>query len=194
MERHLCWPLPMPRLLLTAVALLISIEAGAAEPLPVNFIEYQKGFASSGQPTAAQLGTLAEAGFERIIYLAFSDHKGSLEGLDRHAETAGLEFVQIPVVWDAPSASDYQLFSAVMQASQDRSTLVHCQVNYRASAFSFLHRVITLGVPVAEAKADMNRIWTPTAEWNAFLFKVLEAHDIDAQCDGCDWTPWDPKG
>lgn len=181
----------LTRLLPTLITLFAA--QALAEPLPVNYIEYSKGFASSGQPTPDQLATLAEQGFERIVYLAFSDHKGSLEGLDRHAETAGLEFVQIPVVWDAPSASDYQLFSAVMQASKNRSTLVHCQVNYRASAFSFLHRVIDLGVPVAQAKADMNKVWTPTAQWNAFIFSVLDEHGIDAQCEGCDWTPWEPK-
>ncbi|MEM1412841.1 MAG: protein tyrosine phosphatase family protein [Pseudomonadota bacterium] len=179
---------------LACFLLLATASAHAAEPeLPKNFIEYEPGFASSGQPTPAQLVDLAKRGYERIVYLAFSDHKTSLEGLDRHAENAGLQYVQIPVVWDAPSAADYALFAAVMKANQDQPTLVHCQVNFRASAFAFLHRVIEQGVPVAQAKADMNRIWTPTAGWNEFLFAVLKAHDIDPQCEGCDWTPWDPK-
>jgi hypothetical protein len=39
----------------------------------VNYREYSATLSSSGQPDMDQLGYLREAGFERVVYLAFSD-------------------------------------------------------------------------------------------------------------------------
>lgn len=66
-------------------------------------------------------------------------------------------------------------------------TLVHCQVNFRASAFSFLYRVLYLGVASGEAKEDMNSVWVPDATWTGFIFDVLEANDASPDRETCLW-------
>jgi hypothetical protein len=76
-----------------------------------------------------------------------------------------------------------------MQREPDKKTLVHCQVNFRASSFSFLYRVIYRDVPVAEAKADLNSIWTPNTVWTDFILGLLEENNISSECEDCDWTP-----
>ena len=48
--------------------------------------------------------------------------------------------------------------------------------------------MVNEGVPVAEAKADMNTVWQPNAVWRDFIFAVLEENNIDPNCEGCDWT------
>ena len=173
--------------------LLLASSAALAE-MPVNFIAYEEGFASSGQPTPEQIAALAEQGYERVIYLAFSDHDTSLAAEDRHVEASGMHFVQIPMIWNKPTMADFEIFSAVMSAGAKPKTLVHCQVNYRASTMSMLYRVVHQGVSVGDAKDAMNQVWTPTVEWRDFIFAVLEAHGIDSSCDACDWTPWQPEG
>ena len=47
-----------------------------------------------------------------------------------------------------------------MDARGERRTLVHCFANFRASAFTYLYRTLRLGVPEAEARADLETIWT----------------------------------
>ena len=42
---------------------------------------------------------------------------------------------------------------------------------------------------IAEAKADMNSIWTPNETWRDLIFAVLEDNGLSPHCDGCDWTP-----
>jgi hypothetical protein len=64
---------------------------------------------------------------------------------------------------------------------------LHCQVNYRASVFSFLYRVIYLGVDMKEAKSDMNSIWKSNETWTKFIFQILEMNKIDPACDQCTW-------
>jgi len=75
-----------------------------------------------------------------------------------------------------------------MQRESDRKTLLHCQANFRASAFGMLYRVLYEGVSVADAKADMNTIWQPNETWKKLIFDVLADNDVSADCEGCDWT------
>jgi hypothetical protein len=51
------------------------------------------------------------------------------------------------VSWQQPTYEDFALFSAVMNGARDRKVLVHCQLNMRASAFTFLYRVVHERVP-----------------------------------------------
>lgn len=154
-----------------------------------NYFKYTDTFSSSGQPDQGQLQDAWVDGFERVIYLAFSDHHTSLEKEDRIVKELGMQYVNIPVNWGSPTASDFQIFASLMQSDTGKKTLVHCQANLRASAFSFLYRVIYEDVPVAAAKKDMNDVWTPNSVWTALILDVLEQHEISSTCEACDWTP-----
>jgi protein tyrosine phosphatase (PTP) superfamily phosphohydrolase (DUF442 family) len=154
-----------------------------------NYLEYSETFSSSGQPNRDQLQDAWVDGFERVIYLAFSDHETSLENEDRIAKELGMEYVNIPVNWGSPTVSDFNIFASVMKSNPQQKTLVHCQVNYRASSFSFLYRVIYEDIPVAVAKRDMNLVWTPNSVWTTLILEVLAQHDISSECEDCDWTP-----
>ena len=79
------------------------------------------------------------------------------------------------------------LFAGAMQRSPGKKTLLHCQANYRASAFSFLYRVLYEGVPMATAKKDLDSVWTPNQTWRELIFTVLKENDVSPHCDGCVW-------
>jgi protein tyrosine phosphatase (PTP) superfamily phosphohydrolase (DUF442 family) len=176
--------------LLTACALLFSAAAlHAADDLSeiVNFREYSDLLSSSGQPSAEQLQAVSNAGFERVVFLAFSDHEHSLQHEDRIVKKLGMEYAQIPIDWEAPQKSDFYMFAGLMQRAPENRTLVHCQVNFRASAFSFLYRVLYEDIPVAEAKEDMNSVWVPNATWRQLIFDVLEENGVSPDCENCLW-------
>lgn len=177
-------------LLPALAAILVSAGASAEESGGImNYVEYSDRFASAGQPTAEQLTELGRQGFGRVVYIAWTDNESSLAGEDRLVKSLGMEYLHIPVEWTEPTASDFYLFAGAMQRAPEKKTLLHCQANYRASAFSFLYRVLYEDVPVAEAKRDLNTIWTPNETWRDLIFTVLDDHGISPHCDGCDWTP-----
>jgi protein tyrosine phosphatase (PTP) superfamily phosphohydrolase (DUF442 family) len=153
-----------------------------------NYHQYSPQFSSSGQPTASQLETVAEEGFKRVIYLAFSDNHTAIENEDRTVKKLGMDYVHIPVDFDNPTVEDFEDFSAVMNRDRNIRTLLHCQINLRASTFSFLYRVIYADVPIAQAKEDLDAIWQPDKVWYKFLVDVLEQHGISHECDECDWA------
>lgn len=154
-----------------------------------KFRQYNDSFASAGQPTSEQLSVLQAHGFNRIVYIAFSDHKLSIADEDRQVKNLGMEYLHIPVDWESPSASEFYGVSDYLQRNKPSKTLLHCQVNLRATAFSFLHRVIHDEISVTQAKADMNTVWQPNTVWRDFIFQILAEHGIDPQLDDCDWTP-----
>jgi protein tyrosine phosphatase (PTP) superfamily phosphohydrolase (DUF442 family) len=176
------------RLILALVVCLPAqaIPAGQLDDI-VNYREYSATLSSSGQPDADQLEYLRDAGFERVVFLAFSDHHDSVPNEDRIVKDLGMGYVHIPVVWDAPSRSDFYAFAGAMQREPGKKTLVHCQVNFRASAFSFLYRVLYEGVPMDQAKEDMNTVWVPNDTWRSLIFNTLEENDVSPHCDTCLW-------
>lgn len=183
-------------LLLSACELEASTESAAQpdsaakkEGTIFNYIEYSDSFASAGQPTVEQLKEVSEEGVDQVVYLAFSDQEKSLPAEDRVVKNLGMNYLQIPVDWKAPQPREFYLFAQAMQLDPTRKTLLHCQANFRASAFALLYRVLHLQVPLADAKADMNAIWIPNSVWTNFIKTVLEENNVDPQCAGCDWTP-----
>jgi len=152
-----------------------------------NYRQYSPTFASAGQPSADQLELIASSGVERVIYLAFTDNETAIEDEDRTVKSLGMEYVHIPVDFDKPTLIDFHYFAAVMQSSPEKKTLLHCQINLRASAFSFLYRVIHLDVPMENAIEDLQGVWAPNEDWYLFIKKVLADHNLNINCDACDW-------
>lgn len=152
-----------------------------------NYLEYSDSFATAGQPTEDEFELISDAGFERIVYIAFSTDPRAVPSEDKLVRDLGMDYVQIPVVWASPAVADFESFAAVMQRDPGKKTLLHCQANFRASAFGFLYRVLHEGVPIAEAKAEMNAVWEPNETWRQLIFDVLAANGVSPNCEGCEW-------
>ncbi|RZO77139.1 MAG: phosphatase [OM182 bacterium] len=185
--------------LIAASTVLLSQTALAVEGPPAelegitNFRQYSATFASAGQPTADQLQAIADQGFERIVYIAFTNNTNALPDEDQIVKGLGMEYMQVPVDFSNPLPDDFYAFADSMQRNTGKKTLLHCQVNARATAFSFLYRVLYEDVPIAEAKEDMNTVWQPNEVWRDFIFEVMAQNDKDPNCEGCDWTPPPPR-
>jgi len=187
---------------LSSLLILMPLLAGSASAVEeadpalaeiTNFRQYSSTFASSGQPSREQFSTIAENGFERIVYITFTNNQNALPDADLVVKGLGMEYMQVPVDFNNPLPSDFYAFADSMRRNTDKKTLLHCQVNARATAFSFLYRVIYADVPVAQAKADMNTVWRPNEVWRDFIFTVLAENDISPDCEDCDWTPPPPR-
>jgi protein tyrosine phosphatase (PTP) superfamily phosphohydrolase (DUF442 family) len=129
---------------------------------------------TAGQPTAEQLRTIKEAGFEAVINLALPTSDNAIADEGSLVTKLGMAYVHIPVNFQAPKAEDFRAFSSVMKGFEDRPVFVHCAANMRVSAFVFLYRVLHQSVPAAEAKKDMDAIWGPDDVWSRFIETELE--------------------
>ena len=90
----------------------------------------------------------------------------------------GIIYINIPVDFLRPAASDYALFRAVLGAAAQRKILVHCQVNRRASAFLFLYGVLELGLDPDDALEQVHRNWAPDSRRTDFMNAELRARGL----------------
>lgn len=130
---------------------------------------------TSGQPTRAELAEIAVAGFEVVINLAMPSSDNALPDEAELVQSLGMEYVHIPVVWDAPQPEDLKRFMDAMDTRHNRKIFVHCALNYRASAFTALWRVLRQGWEKEKAFAVQETIWQledhPT--WKIFVTSAL---------------------
>lgn len=142
-----------------------------------NYRAVDDSLCTSGQPTAAQLGNIAAAGFTTIINLALHDDpRYSLPDEPGSVESLGLTYVHIPVQFAAPTEADLLAFFAAMDAHRDEKLWVHCAANMRVSAFLGLYRVIKQAWEVGHAFELMHGLWQPNEVWSSFIAAALAKH------------------
>jgi protein tyrosine phosphatase (PTP) superfamily phosphohydrolase (DUF442 family) len=130
-----------------------------------NFRPIDATLATAGQVTDETIPALVNEGYELVINLAVADEKRNANEAFKVIES-GIAYAQIPVLWKNPSLEDLELFFAMMDARGSRKTLVHCFANYRASAFTYLYRTLRQGVPEAQARPDLDALWTEEVREN----------------------------
>jgi protein tyrosine phosphatase (PTP) superfamily phosphohydrolase (DUF442 family) len=135
-----------------------------------NFSLLSEKLASSGMPTQPEFELAQQSGYQHIINLIpgdFSDEKVSINALD-------MSFDQIAVEWSEPTLADFQNFVRLMQTYKQDKVLVHCRLNYRASAFAYLYQTTQLGANESAAHSQMLDIWQPNDTWLEFINEVQE--------------------
>lgn len=146
-----------------------------------NFLPIDARWATAGQPTVEQFAAIKAAGYEVIINLGMPDSPRAVMNEVDVVAAQGIAYVAIPVVWEAPTAADLAAFFAAMRTHQEQKRFVHCIANMRVSAFTFLYRVLVLGVPVDEARQTLHQIWEPNPIWQHFIDEQLAAHGQGTQ-------------
>jgi protein tyrosine phosphatase (PTP) superfamily phosphohydrolase (DUF442 family) len=154
------------------------MRTGSTQP-PVNFVAVSERIHTSGQPSEAQLGGLKGGGYGLVINLAPPLSVGSIAQEGLLVAQTGLSYVNIPVDWHSPSYEDFELFSNILNQAGSRHVLVHCQVNRRASLFTFLYRVVREGVAPDVAYENVTAVWVPDPQWKDFARATLKRHKID---------------
>jgi len=132
-------------------------------------------FGTSGMPKPEHFEQIAGAGFKTVINLALPTSDNALANEGDLVTRAGMSYVHIPVLFDAPKRSDYEQFENVLNAVRHEPVFVHCAANMRVSAFLFLYRVRNNLATRASAETDLRKIWEPDAIWRAFIDSLLSA-------------------
>jgi protein tyrosine phosphatase (PTP) superfamily phosphohydrolase (DUF442 family) len=133
---------------------------------------------TSGQPSRAALSKLSAQGFGAVIYLAPPTVPDAVPGEADIVRKQGLEFVNIPIQFGTPTEADFQSFVEAMNRLRNRKVLVHCQVNMRASTFTFLYRVIIGREKPEQAYESVAKVWSPEGPWRSLLIAQLQRAGI----------------
>jgi protein tyrosine phosphatase (PTP) superfamily phosphohydrolase (DUF442 family) len=138
-----------------------------------NYLEISTDLHTAGQPTVAQLGLLKAAGMDVVINLAPDISQNAIRNERELVEQSGMEYVYIPVVWQHPTTNDLEQFYATMRKTREQVKFVHCVLNMRVSAFTYLYRVSILKEPRESAWQNVLEIWQPEGVWADFIHTHL---------------------
>jgi len=164
------------------IAFALGLCAGSlAADRPGNYVSWRPGLASASQPSAAWLAEVDAAKIDVVVNLAPPSVHGSIAEEGDIVRSRGVTYANIPVVFSKPTAEDFRRFSEVLAANKDRNVFVHCQVNLRGTAFTFLYRVIHEGADPRESMAKLTSIWAPDPVWKRFIEETLAANGKSAE-------------
>lgn len=120
---------------------------------------------TAGQPTREQFVDIARADYRAVINLAMPDHADSIDDEGAIVSALGMNYIHIPVPFDAPTPNQLLRFFHHMNAYASEKVLVHCIMNYRVSAFMFHYQHKSLGMTEAQSRSPMFEQWQPDAVW-----------------------------
>ena len=141
-----------------------------------NFLSYHDQLSSSGMPTEAQIKSIAGAGVQVVINLAPNDVPQAIPVEDQLVKSFGMEYIHIPVNWGTPTRDGLNIFMDKMDDNIDKKIHVHCEANFRASAFIAIYRTLRLGWKEKDAFGIMHKIWDEDAYpvWKMFIESAIQ--------------------
>ena len=168
------------RVAIGTIALLASGWVAAQWPAvdAPNFVPVTSSLATSGQPSAATLAGLKRIGVEAVISIGPRGGPELVPEEPAIVRAQGIDFVYLPFPPDGPSEAQFLAVAEALRRVQGRRTLVHCQVNWQASTFVFLHRVIVGKEEPELAYESVARVWSPSGPWRELVVAQLRKHRI----------------
>jgi len=139
----------------------------------LNYLRISDALGTAGQPAPEQFADIRAASYQVLVNLALLTSSNALPNERELVTAQGMEYVHLPVVWEAPTPQDLEQFFGVMERYRDKKVFVHCAMNYRVSSFVFLYRVMRLGVPPEVAQEALRKVWEPNATWKDFIERSL---------------------
>ena len=141
-----------------------------------NFLSLSEKLFTGGMPKAEQLKDAAQRGVNLVINLAPHAVLDALPGESELVTSLGMQYINIPVIWNTPTKDGLDRFMDVMDENKDKTILVHCQANFRATAFVALYRIIRKGWEAEDAMAGMHKIWDTEDYpiWKMFIEENLK--------------------
>jgi protein tyrosine phosphatase (PTP) superfamily phosphohydrolase (DUF442 family) len=138
-----------------------------------NYRQITPKLATSGQPDEAELKAIMAADYEVVINIALHDAWYSLPDEPGTVRALGMQYIHIPVQFDAPTHYNLHRFFDVMDENRTSKIWVHCAANKRVSVFLGLYWHIRRGQPLAQAFALQREIWEPDKVWSKFITESL---------------------
>jgi protein tyrosine phosphatase (PTP) superfamily phosphohydrolase (DUF442 family) len=141
-----------------------------------NFLKLSDTLFTGGMPKAEELSDAARKGVDVVINLAPHDVPNALPEEADLVDSLGMQYFNIPVNWNTPTPDGLDRFIEVMDANSGKKILVHCQANFRATAFVALYRILRDGWNPDDAMTEMHQIWDEEDYpiWKMFIEQSLK--------------------
>lgn len=173
-------------MMITALALVnpVAAEINPAQLADIKAIKINNNqVITAGLPTSSEFETLKQAGVEVVINLIPTNNPNFLAEEPELVNDSGMKYENIEVDWQQPTIENVEQFFNVMEQNNDKSILVHCAANYRASAFYYLY-LATQGIDVSgevledtlSPWGDLQQSFEKYPQWQALIEQVKQKY------------------
>jgi uncharacterized protein (TIGR01244 family) len=129
------------------LGLLQAVPAGQAQEDPAirSFLQVNKDFCTGGQPRPEHFAQLKSRGVKTVLNLRTpGEHRADEEKAT--VEAAGMKYINIPVVYTAPTFEQVDEFLRITDDPANRPMFVHCTAAIRVGGFWLIRRVLRDGL------------------------------------------------
>jgi protein tyrosine phosphatase (PTP) superfamily phosphohydrolase (DUF442 family) len=136
-----------------------------------NFRRVDARLTTSGLVPPDALAELHADGIDTVIDLLPATVDHAVAGEADIVASQGVDYVAIPVDFDAPMPADFAAFVTAMDAHEGRRVHVHCAANYRVSVFYALYAERRGSWTREQADAFVADLWQPAEHppWADFI-------------------------
>jgi len=136
-----------------------------------NFRRIDERLTTSGLVPPDALAELGRDGVDAVIDLLPATVEHAVAGEDEMVRAQAIDYVAIPVDFDAPTRADFDAFVRAMDEHAGQRVHVHCAANYRVSAFYALYAERSGHWTRERADAFVADLWSPAehAPWAEFM-------------------------
>jgi len=85
-----------------------------------NFVQVNEVISCSGLLKNINLQSLSGNGYEVVINLLPDDDQHATDGEKESIEKMGIRYIHIPIDWDKPTHSDFELFKSSMDSTENK--------------------------------------------------------------------------
>jgi len=136
-----------------------------------NFLQINETLSTSGMPKPEQIKDIAALGVKFVINLATPKSEDWIPNEAELVASLGMNYLSVPVDWENPTRKNLDDFMNAMDEHRSERVHVHCQANFRASAFVSLYQVLHLNLDKEIALQNISKIWNPNEYpvWKKFI-------------------------
>ncbi len=156
-------------------ALAAGVAAGSGIDEIDRYHRVNDRVAVAGQPTPAQVGAIAQAGFRTIINLRQESELDAQPEIEA-AKDAGLRYISIPILSASPSEERVGEFLRVTDDPDIYPVFIHCATANRASALWMVRRVLRDGWTLEEAEREAGQNGLTSESLRKFAREYIETH------------------
>ena len=138
-----------------------------------NYVLASEQIHTCGAIKATDLQSIQSNGIKTVISLN-TESPSKVVLLKKQAIALGMSYVHIPVSWEKPTLQSLERFFEAMDQDKNSESLVHCRLNWRASAFVYLYRILRLKEDKSTALESLHQVWKPERNktWSRFLLEA----------------------
>ncbi|CAN5514961.1 hypothetical protein BH23ACI1_BH23ACI1_23860 [soil metagenome] len=145
-------------MLTIVLSLALTAAALAQEPPPIrNFLQVTPDFCTAGQPRPEQFAYLKGQGVKAVLNLRTpGEHRADEERAE--VERLGMRYINIPVVYSAPTDEQVDEFLKITDEPENRPMLIHCTAAIRVGAFWMIRRIVRDGLSYDDALVEARKV------------------------------------